>query len=261
MKSLLLSILFLSSILLSELYAQDIKAKLAGHQATNGFTVVDDDDNVLFKVTGEGDVGIKTNTPSGILDVQGGTSVTGDGRGISIIAETGANSYDYKGGNVLLRGGRGGVGYGDPAQIIVKGGKNGIGGDIEIRSGHGPDEGGDINIISSGSDGMSQSPTSELRVGDINIGTDASNLYGGKITIFTASDNAGGGDIELSTGSSSGDGNKITLRTGTSDGGGGDIILEAGSGGTGTTIVFAIFFVGIAIALTAFAAFGSRVGG
>jgi len=30
---------------------------------------------------------------------------------------------------------------------------------------------------------------------------------------------------------------------------------------TGTTIVFAIFFVGIAIALTAFAAFGSRVGG
>ena len=75
MKLFIISILLLSFQYSMNLFAQDIKAKLKGHESGDGFTVVDDEDNVLFRVTGEGNVGINTDNPSGIFDVNVGESL------------------------------------------------------------------------------------------------------------------------------------------------------------------------------------------
>jgi hypothetical protein len=245
MRSTLILILLISISLISNLYSQEIKAKLRGHLATDGFTVVDDEGKVLFKVTGEGNVGINTSTPTGIFDIQGGTTTvgTGKGRGISLIAEGGEQGNEIPGGNIFLKGGN--SGYGDAAEIIIGGGKpTGTGGDINIYSGHGPEIGGNINIISSvaglfdntndgqliNKNNLLNKISSNFKIGDIKIGTDPySNMFGGKISIFTGNDNGGGGDIEILTGMSGGAGNKITLST-TISNGGADIILEAGKG-------------------------------
>ena len=72
MKSFLISILLISFLYSTSLIAQDIKAKLAGNQATNGFTVVDDNEKTLLKVTGDGDVGVNTDNPEGLFHVEGG---------------------------------------------------------------------------------------------------------------------------------------------------------------------------------------------
>ncbi|MCU0343793.1 MAG: hypothetical protein MUF28_08230, partial [Ignavibacterium sp.] len=150
MKSFLLSVLIISLMTISNLYSQDIKAKLKGHQAVNGFTVVDDNHKVLFRVTGEGNVGINTPDPNGIFDIQGGTSTTGDGRGINIMAEAGSLEGGNAGGNIMIKSGASSGWDGDPALIFLSGGKNtGVGGSINIYSGHGGDYGGDINIMSS----------------------------------------------------------------------------------------------------------------
>ncbi len=133
---------------------------------------------------------------------------------------------------------------GDAASISLGGGQpGGYGGGINIFSGHGSEYGGDINIISSvsglfpenfkgklkfNSDSLQMNPMSNIKVGDINIGTDPfANMTGGKIRIYTGEDNTGGGDIEISTGKSlGGPGNKIVLQTGASNGGG-DIVLQS----------------------------------
>ena len=232
MKSFLISVLFFSPIFLSSQYAQDIKAKLAGHQATNGFTVVDDEDKTLLKVTGEGDVGVNTNNPSGLFHIFGGETNSSFGKSIKIIAQAGSDS----GGYVLLEGGQGGLSsnfdyVGDGGRILVEGGKNdGYGGDIHILSGDGPDYGGDINIetsshISFPDDNKQFRPESQVKVGDVNIHTGNSNGQGGNIRIYTGTDNAGGNGIEIYTQGS--ENAFISLTTGDY----GDLTLTAGSDG------------------------------
>jgi hypothetical protein len=66
-------------------------------------------------------VGIGTTTPAGTLDVQGGTSTTGDGLNIILKAQTGLQSSDHVGGAVLITGGNGhGFSYG--GAVTLKGG-------------------------------------------------------------------------------------------------------------------------------------------
>ena len=234
MKSYLLSVLLFSFLFLSNQYAQDIKAKLAGHAASNGFTVVDDEDKILLKVTGEGDVGVNTATPEGIFHILGGPSNSANGKPVKIVAQDGTEN----GGYVLLEGGKGGPVYaGDGARIIVGGGDlsdDAGGGDIHILSGDGPDRGGDINIETSSHfsfpDGtMPSGPESQVKAGDLNIHTGGSNGQGGNIKIYTGTDNAGGTGIDIFT---QGNENAFISLT-TSDYG--DITLT--SGGHGNVIV------------------------
>ena len=147
MKSFLISILLLTFLYSTNLFAQDIKAKLKGHEAEDGFTVVDDNEKTLLKVTGEGDVGVNTDNPSALFHVFGGSSNLANGKPIKIIAQDGTEM----GGFILLQGGIGGINYaGDAGRLIVEGGKeNGYGGGIHILSGDGEDYGGGINIETS----------------------------------------------------------------------------------------------------------------
>lgn len=240
MKTIIISILFFSFLFVSSQYAQDIKAKLAGHQAANGFTVVDDEDNVLFKVTGVGDVGVNTDNPSGLFHIIGGQASSSIGKPIIIVAQAGND----QGGYVILEGGKGGPVYaGDGARIIVEGGKlsgsNAVGGDIHILTGDGPDIGGDINIETSShfqfpTSNMPLGTLSQVKVGDINIHTGGSNQQGGNIRIYTGTDNAGGNGIEIFTQGS--ENAYISLTTSDygdislTSGGNGDVIVNPNTG-------------------------------
>jgi hypothetical protein len=230
MKSFLISIFLLSFLYSTILNAQDIKAKLSGHQTDNGFTVVDDNEKALLKVTGEGNIGVNTDNPSALFHVFGGPSNLANGKPIKIIAQDGTEI----GGYVLLQGGMGGSNYaGDGARIIVGGGDlstDAGGGDINILSGDGPDRGGDINIETSShfqfpGNNKPSGTESQVKVGDINIHTGGSNLQGGNIRIYTGPDNAGGSGIDIFT---QGEENAfISLTTG----GFGNLTLTAGSNG------------------------------
>ena len=103
MKSFLLSILVLTILISANTYSQDIRAKLRGHLAVNGFTVIDDLDNVLFRVTGEGNVGIGNANPLGLLDTRR-TISTGLGRSIYLQGES-VSEYTAVPGDVIIAGG------------------------------------------------------------------------------------------------------------------------------------------------------------
>ena len=97
--------------------------------------------------TEEGNIGINTYTPQGILDVQGGTAVDGDtARGINLIAQNTEYGSGISGGSFVIKSGRGGLG--DGASMILSGGNHyGHGGNVNISSGSGQ-FGGDITITS-----------------------------------------------------------------------------------------------------------------
>jgi len=59
------------------LQAQDITNKLGGTEATDTYDVTDSADNVLFRVQGDGKVGIGTDTPDANLDIHGTVKVFG----------------------------------------------------------------------------------------------------------------------------------------------------------------------------------------
>ena len=203
-------------------YIQNRIAKFSGSQL--GFT------NMFH--TQEGNIGINTETPTGILDVQGGTSVSDSGRGINLIAENGS-----KGGKVILQGGNPSGG------VFLKGGPEssggvfleaGWGGGINICSGTSYWGGGDINILSSvplipNSNNIAGYRHPPL-AGNINIKTAYANDNGGNITISTGSATEGwGGSISMSTGSSRGD-NDFIISTGMNNYGFGAFDLHCGGG-------------------------------
>ena len=218
MKSFLLTFFMVSIFYISIIYSQDVTATLGGNTSTNGFSVVNAAGDTVFRVTGEGNVGINTTTPTSIFDVQGGSTSSADGRDINLISES-ATSF---GGDINLNGGSAAIDFG-----------NGRGGNVSIKGGisnNGMGTGGAVNI-SSGTGAMT---------GGISIRTGNSGSYNtgtGSITIATASNtsqNGFAGGIDISTGNSpASTTNNITLRTGTNSAQGGNINLNA----TGLVIV------------------------
>jgi len=214
MKSFLLSILICTILIFSNTYSQNIISKLAGHSTTNGFTVTDDEDKVLFKITGNGNVGINTATPTNLFEIFDEYTTDADGKSIVINAQ----SSESLGGSITLQAG---FGF-DPH-----------GGDLNLYAGGSYGYGGDINLISgtTGSAGHSS--------GDINIKTNNSNNgTGGDITISTDGDNYIGGNIYIKTGDVDESGSDIAISAGSTGGViGGSVLISAGDGGNGGNII------------------------
>lgn len=172
-------------------------------------------------LTVEGNVGINTTTPTALLDVQGGTISSGNGRGINLIAES--TSYGG-GGDIVLNSGSGEGGQaGGIIQIEGANLANGKAGDITIRSGGGREGGGNIDIIT----GNGQAGS-----GYINIETTRGGNGGsGPITIHTGNGpEASAGSIKIYTGSTTGSpgANFISLETGSLPYGDNSIYLKTG---------------------------------
>src|SRR3990170_1563209 len=70
-----LLILFFTAIPLSSAFSQEIEAKLSGATSEQGFSVKDNANNTLFRVLGQGNVGIGTNNTNGYKLAIGGNVV------------------------------------------------------------------------------------------------------------------------------------------------------------------------------------------
>jgi len=107
--------------------------QLYGTSTPSGNILIDGTSNatrghVLLAPSG-GNVGIGTTTPTAILDVFGGTSLTGNGRGINLMAENAYSSgpVDYAGGKITIKAGRGYV-YGGAGDVSIAAGDSSSGG-------------------------------------------------------------------------------------------------------------------------------------
>jgi len=67
----LLIILFFIATPLNSIFSQEIEAKLSGTTSDQGFSVKDNTNKTLFRVLGQGNVGIGTSNPLKKLDVNG----------------------------------------------------------------------------------------------------------------------------------------------------------------------------------------------
>lgn len=229
MKGLLLIISFLIS---SFTYAQDITATLADTTAASGFSILNVRGDTLFRATGDGSIGIGTQSPTGLFDVRGKLDI---GRGINIYAEDYFGD-DNPGGKILLQGGSNLYFGGEPAKVSI-GGAFGNGGDLNLASGSGS-TGGNVHIVSGAGYGgpgniIIETSNSNFGAGNITIMTHQSN-DGGKIDIITGQSHIPNAGITLTAGNSLSGANSISLNAGSSSSdNGGDITLTPGSGGGG----------------------------
>ncbi|MBW1898139.1 MAG: tail fiber domain-containing protein [Deltaproteobacteria bacterium] len=165
MKNFLILIVMITCLIIQSVLAQEVEVTLSGNTTAQGFSVLDNSSNNLFRVRGDGSVGVGTATPAGIFDIIGDTITSGDGKGINIYAQ----STD------------------DPI---------GDGGNINITSGNALDGGtsGDINIKTA----RDNSPYHTTNTGDINIGCGWGDGTGGDVTIYAGGNQgAGGGAIKF----------------------------------------------------------------
>ncbi len=89
MKKILILLMLLISL---PIQAQDITNKLGGTTANETYDVTDSADKILLRVQGDGQVGIGTNIPSEVLDVDGSIAVSGTVDGIDIATAVTANT-------------------------------------------------------------------------------------------------------------------------------------------------------------------------
>jgi len=250
------------SILLSTsflIHAQEVEVTLSGNTTAQGFSVLDNSSNTLFRVRGDGSVGVGTATPAGIFDIIGGIISSGDARGINILAQS---TDDLSGncGDINIKSGYSEL-NGGSINIETQGSSNDPG-DINIKTNdREADMTGNINIITDATSGTSgnikiQTGFTDGRSGDIELigGNSISGEQGGNILLsaganYSSSGTAGlvsiqsgngidlnGGNLDLTAGNSmmenGGDVN-ITSGNSTVDGDGGNIILNPGTGATG----------------------------
>lgn len=218
-----------------------------------------------------GYVGIGTTTPTGTLDVQGGTNATGAGVPITLVAQHAASGTSNLGGAVnitagdsqALSGGKSG------GAVNISGGTGAYvsgqhrfakGGTATLKGGNGAASGGDGGsaILMGGSstaagamggsavlmggtaaEGIGGSVGLSAANGMSTLGT--GNYSGGSVTISAGSGvgTGTGGDVSLNAGPSinpGGHGGKVLINAGTpNNGNGGDVVIKSGNGqGAGT---------------------------
>jgi Chaperone of endosialidase len=245
---LIFAILFLCTITIN-LKAQDVTVTLSDTTQAQGFSVLNSESNTLFRVNGNGNVGIGTMNPTGLLEV---SSSSLNGRGININAEN-ADGSDSA-GSIILNAGTYESFSASGANISMDGGNMAKGGDLYLNSGSSPGSSGNIYIHGSTSGGGSggsieiKSGAGAGNAGNITIITQHSNFNSGNISLITAPSNDGGhiniesgvtnnpgADITISAGNSSNGANSINLNAGSSNSDqGGNINLTPGAGGSGS---------------------------
>ena len=110
-------------------YGQQTSVTSTGTTSTNvaGYFKASGASNNYGLLVASGSVGIGTTAPSGTLDVEGGTATTGSGTNITLTAQTGKQSGNTNGGNIILTPGAGhnsgtpgyvGVGTTAPAALL-----------------------------------------------------------------------------------------------------------------------------------------------
>jgi Chaperone of endosialidase len=254
-----MKVFYISTLLLFTLsisYSQDITATLSGNTSVEGFSVVNAQGDTVFRVTGEGNVGIGNSNPLGILDTRKIIS-TGSGKSIILTGESRTDEVADSSGDVVLAGGnfigsiysafggkitlkgstfgggnvsiQGGNGSPFSGAVNIEGGTGSqVGGWINIIAGEGWGRSGSINLIThSSSDGI---PSNS---GNINLTTE-DGYYSGSITLKTGSSSSGvPGSINIAAGESNQYWANINISGGNNTGGGeqgGDINLTPGTG-------------------------------
>ncbi len=214
--SIIVQIVFL--LLLSHLsFSQEVELKLAGNDTSDAFVVKDSSGNVLLKMDGDKNFGINSEQPDGI-EIRGRDESQGPYNPSGSVSIIGGYAENEVGGSINIASGYGG--------------DNGNSGDVNITTGGGAYEIGDINI-SAISWGNSYG-------GDINLSTGGLNGLGngGNITLTTEVDEARGpsyikllasGKIELKTQGSEYS-NGIRIETGYNVQGANNIELTVGNG-------------------------------
>jgi len=233
MKAIYCFVFFLFS--LSITYSQDITATLSGNTSSQGFSIINAQGDTLLRALGDGSVGIGTNNPLGILDIE--STSTSDGRPIYIYGEN-TSSGGGKGGDVEIRGGSN-VYSQKGGQIILAGESMGGGAYVNINAGDGGTGGGNINLTSGSGSSFGGSinlttPFSYEGANDINLNAGGGVNGGGSITISTGSASGSGfnnvGPLNLSTGDGQINGN-INIHTGNITDGGNINLTPSISGG------------------------------
>ena len=200
-----------------------------------------------------GNVGIGTTTPAGVLDVEGGTAApTTAGAGINLVAQNAGTGADNVGGAVNITGGNalavtnsargGGINItGGTGAYGTAGGANAArGGIVTIQGGLGGSRGngGPLNLFAGNSGTTSGSGGSLSLQAGAAQGTTAGN--GGTVSIFSggAATEGGAGNVLIGAGSAAtataasygGGAVQLTAGNGVGTGVGGTVALQGGSG-------------------------------
>ena len=232
METVFISILLLFTY--TNAYSQDIIATLTGNTSIEGFSVVNALGDTVFRINGEGNLGIGNANPAGLLDTRNAFT-TGVGKSIFLQAR---NQTDGLAGDAIIAGGDNDISGSYGGKITLMGVTNmynePTGGDVQIQAGDGYFPG-NIKIqsgngsISEGGDVDIQSASGGLDAGDITLKTGDHWDGGGNLSLITGNGHNAGGEIWIKTGSSTNTPQSINISAGDAGLEGSPVIIKAGN--------------------------------
>ncbi len=198
---LIISLLFFNPLNICEIsFAQNIEAKLAGHNSSEAFHIINDQGDTLFSIRGDGSASFSNkllvNSEDYLFNLNGKKESPpgGDGRAVLINSGNGITLNAAEASNGMTQGG----------QIKIHSGEYNSGfGEIEIS-------GGDDNETGAGKITLNAGDGSDL---NLYAGSNNLSYFGGDVNIESGS--AGiGGDVNITAGEGVSDAGDIILTPG-----------------------------------------------